>query len=325
MTQATFHLPDPDLQIAFSDRLTVARTEFLQPALLAAVVRCDVRELDSEAHSLVPGAALQTLAGRGLRAELVFALPTVLRTNPRLLAYYRLVLGFSQKAFYDKSTGLSGYQRAEVGRHLTPEQDRLLPDLCLSLNQVAGLLVSGIKDNLSAEHLHDLSLLTYGPQLRGGQNVVIGAKAVAQVFEVIREIVGARAVRVEEKLIELTDSTDRTVKVRFRSDPDIEAVSVHRSAGQDNPLLAIEIKGGTDYSNAHNRLGEAEKSHLKAKQRGFTDLWTITNVRRLAESVRRSASPTTTAFFDLETIIARQGTAYEEFRDRLLQKLRLPD
>ena len=325
MTEDIFRLPDPDLQVAFSDRLTAVRTQFLQPAVLEAVAQCDVRELDSEAHSLVPAAALQTLAGRGLRAELVFALPTVLRRSPQLLAYYRLVLGLSQKAFYTRSTGLSSYQRAESGRGFTPAQDRMLPDLCVSLNQAAGLLVSGIKDNLSAEHLHDLSLLTYGPQLRGGQNVAIGAKAILQVFEVIREIVGERAVRVQEKLIELTDSTGRTVKVRFRSDPDIEAISVNRSAGQDSPLLAIEIKGGTDYSNAHNRLGEAEKSHLKAKQRGFTDLWTITNVRALAESVRRSASPTTTAFFDLDTIVARQGTAYNDFRDRLLQKLRLPE
>ena len=256
MTEDIFRLPDPDLQVAFSDRLTAVRTQFLQPAVLEAVAQCDVRELDSEAHSLVPAAALQTLAGRGLRAELVFALPTVLRRSPQLLAYYRLVLGLSQKAFYTRSTGLSSYQRAESGRGFTPAQDRMLPDLCVSLNQAAGLLVSGIKDNLSAEHLHDLSLLTYGPQLRGGQNVAIGAKAILQVFEVIREIVGERAVRVQEKLIELTDSTGRTVKVRFRSDPDIEAISVNRSAGQDSPLLAIEIKGGTDYSNAHNRLGE---------------------------------------------------------------------
>ena len=28
----------------------------------------------------------------------------------------------------------------------------------------------------------------------------------------------------------------------------------------------MEIKGGSDISNAHNRVGEAEKSHIKARQ-----------------------------------------------------------
>jgi hypothetical protein len=32
--------------------------------------------------------------------------------------------------------------------------------------------------------------------------------------------------------------------------------------------VAVEIKGGKDYSNIHNRIGEAEKSHQKAKKEG---------------------------------------------------------
>ncbi len=91
------------------------------------------------------------------------------------------------------------------------------------------------------------------------------------------------------------------------------------------PLLAIEVKGGRDRSNVHNRLGEAEKSHLKAKSRGFNDLWTITNVEGLSDEAKRAASPTTTIFFDLEDLKKRKGWAYEFFRDRLLQVLRLPE
>ena len=39
------------------------------------------------------------------------------------------------------------------------------------------------------------------------------------------------------------------------------------AASRDRPLVAIEVKAGTDASNIHNRIGEAEKSHLKARAR----------------------------------------------------------
>ena len=45
-----------------------------------------------------------------------------------------------------------------------------------------------------------------------------------------------------------------------------------------NNRIAIEIKGGTDVSNLHNRLGEAEKSHQNARLLGFTQFWTIINL-----------------------------------------------
>jgi hypothetical protein len=144
-------------------------------------------------------------------------------------------------------------------------------------------------------------------------------------MDVIREIIGDRATRVEARLIEFTDSTGRTVEVHFGADPDVAIASVSGASGQRTPMLAIEVKGGTDISNAHNRLGEAEKSHLKARAQGYTDLWTIVNVQGLSETARRRASPTTTAFFDLVDIVTRQGAPYEAFRDRLLQKLRLPE
>jgi len=46
-------------------------------------------------------------------------------------------------------------------------------------------------------------------------------------------------------------------------------------------IVAIEVKGGTDVSNAHNRAGEAEKSHTKAKGKGFRDFWTIISKKGL--------------------------------------------
>jgi len=42
------------------------------------------------------------LASLGLRGEFLFPLPSLLTANPRLLGYYRLLLGFSQKEFFNK-------------------------------------------------------------------------------------------------------------------------------------------------------------------------------------------------------------------------------
>jgi len=43
--------------------------------------------------------------------------------------------------------------------------------------------------------------------------------------------------------------------------------------------ISIEVKGGTDYSNIHNRLGEAEKTHQNAKAAGFTEFWTVITLK----------------------------------------------
>jgi len=34
--------------------------------------------------------------------------------------------------------------------------------------------------------------------------------------------------------------------------------------------VSMEIKGGTDYRNGHNQVGEAEKSHQEAKKKHFS-------------------------------------------------------
>lgn len=321
-----FNIPSPDLQVSFSNRLISAEGTFLQQALLNTISKIDISQLDKEIHDHIPSKALNILAGRGLRAELVFALPIVLKTNPYLLGYYRLLLGFSQKAFYTSEFGLSrGYPSMESRGIINSTVFESIPVLCQALNKSARILLENIApQHITKEHLHELTVLTFGPQLRGGRNVDIGTGAVKEVFKVIMDITKPYANNISDNMIVITDLTKRQIEIKFSSDPDIGIFSI----GQGNkktPLLAIEVKGGTDYSNSHNRLGEAEKSHLKAKKDGFNDLWTIVNVEGLSDEDRRAESPTTTAFFDLSDLISREGFEYEEFKDKLLQKLRLPE
>ena len=67
-----------------------------------------------------------------------------------------------------------------------------------------------------------------------------------------------------------------------------------------------------------NRLGEAEKSHQSAKQRGFVEFWTIYNVPSLNLTTAREKSPTTTRFYSLINLSLPTTAEFADFRDRLV-------
>ena len=100
----------------------------------------------------------------------------------------------------------------------------------------------------------------------------------------------------------------------FASDPDI-AITEELPSGV-RPQVSIEIKGGTDISNVHNRIGEAEKSHQKAKNAGFFEFWTIIRVD-VDERTAKSESPTTSHFFHLDRIADPRTREHDLFSDLL--------
>jgi hypothetical protein len=79
------------------------RKLFLQQALAGAIQTADLTVLNGELDQLAPAADLRNLAGRGIRGEFIFAIPSLIAKKPNLIGYYRLLLGFSQKEFYQKS------------------------------------------------------------------------------------------------------------------------------------------------------------------------------------------------------------------------------
>ncbi|HFK2659888.1 TPA: XcyI family restriction endonuclease, partial [Escherichia coli] len=89
-------------------------------------------------------------------------------------------------------------------------------------------------------------------------------------------------------------------------------------------VVAIEVKSGTDVSNIHNRIGEAEKSHQKARARGYTECWTVINVSRLDMAKARSESPSTDRFYSLTELSLREGEQYEDFKMRVLSLTAIP-
>jgi len=112
--------------------------------------------------------------------------PLILEANPRLLGYYRLLYGFSQKEFYTAATGVARFHSMEKGGVLTKINKGELAALCAAMAPAGHALLDGIGANrLSRELLDDLTLLTLGPQLRGGANVKKGAVGIVKVFDAI--------------------------------------------------------------------------------------------------------------------------------------------
>ena len=163
-------IPAPDLQIDFSLALARMRVNCLQEALSQTVQQIDIAILDKELALLVPKGNLSGLAARGLRGELVFPVPCLLEKNPRLLGYYRLLLGFSQKSFYTGETGTTRFKCMEEDGRLSEENRKYLPTLCKALIGSASLLINGIgAEHVSRELLDDLTLYSRPPTSRRGQ------------------------------------------------------------------------------------------------------------------------------------------------------------
>jgi len=170
--------------------------------------------------------------------------------------------------------------------------------------------------------VHELTLLTLGPQLRGGALNRLGSRATRRVFDLISSLAAPAIIASSQRSIEMQNAAGRTVRVEFASDPDI-CIREELPSGKLRNLVAIEIKGGRDYSNVHNCIGEAEKSHQKARKDGYVECWTIVGVRDLDLSLARRESPTTDRFYHLERIVDESSGEFEDFRENLLSRVGL--
>lgn len=311
------HLPSSKLQASVVAGLDAVRRLHLQQALSETIKALDLSTLNVELDAIAPAADLKALASLGVRGEFVFPTPSLLRANPRLLGYYRLLLGFSQKEFFSKS-GLGRFKGMEERANLSARCDAELADLCGAFAERASELLADIGvARVSLDLLDDLTLLTLGPQLRGSNNTKIGKLANQAVFEIIHRIVAHAIESKTDTRLELRNASKRKVIIAFSSDPDISLVEEASAKARRN-IVAIEIKGGADQSNIWNRLGEAEKSHRSAKARGFVEFWTIYNVARLDLPKAREKSPTTNRFYSLLELLTAGSDSLEDFRDRIL-------
>ena len=285
---------------------------------MATVAALDVALIDRALEEFVPKDSLSTLAGHGLRGELVFPVPPLLAKNPYLLGYYRLLYGFSQKQFYATETGASRFKPMETDGRLTTRNAEHLPNLCNALVRAGVQLLDGIEtQGLRRCLLDDLTVLTVGTQLRGGINARRGSEEIGNVIDEIHEIVKTSEVERTATRIALVNAAGRRVLIEIAPDPDI-TIREEMTEGELRAVIAMEVKGGSDFSNIHNRIGEAEKSHRKARAEGYVECWTVVNVDRFDEKMAKRESPSTDRFYRISDLRKREGVAYADFRTRIV-------
>ena len=317
-----FQPPPPSRQVAFHQLLQGARKEWLEDLLQQALQSATASKVRAQLTELVPDDVAATLASSGIRDEYVFPTSELLEIQPTLLGYYRLLLGVSQKAFYRSGTGFSRFKSMETSGTLNAFQRQYLANLCAALSVPLADLIRQLSPAVTARDVRELPLLTLGAQFQGGNNVAIGKQATQAIFLTIRELVEEHIFSHSESSLIVRNSAGRSVRMVLAGDPDVRILEEF-DGGWDN-RVAIEIKGGTDQSNVHNRAGEAEKSHQKAKQAGFRDFWTVILKRGVDMTALRSESPTTNSWFDISAVLARDGDDWIEFRNRLAGVVGIP-
>jgi XcyI restriction endonuclease len=312
----------PSRQAIFHQMLVAARKTALMDALSEALGQIDPAVLKKQISRYVPKDAQKVLASAGIRDEHVFPVPAILEQQPTLIGYYRLLLGVSQKRFYRKGTDMGPFKSMESRGLLNPKKRPDIEAFCTVMAEHLAELVRQISPKITARDVAELPLLTLGAQLYGSNNNAIGKKATLDVFVSVAEIVKDFILSQDARKIMIVNASKRKVVLALSTDPDIRIQEEFE--GKLRNKVAIEIKGGTDISNAHNRAGEAEKSHQKAKKQGFRDFWTLISKSGLSMEKLKQESPTTNSWFDVAQVLAREGDDWKDFRSQFAGEAGIP-
>lgn len=313
--------PSSARQVRFYQLLVAARKQWFMDALSEALGRLDQGIVKEQVRMYVPADVQRILPAAGLRDEYVFPVPAVVEAKPSLVGYYRLLLGAPQKSFYKGSTGMGRFKGMEELGTLSKKAAPSIPGFCRAMAKPLAELVRQMP-NITERDLRELPLLTFGSQLQGSNNTQIGKTAMKEVFVAVKEIVAKYIVTTTVNRLTLKNSAGRAVFITLSHDPDL--CVQEQVDDRIHHRVAIEVKGGTDVSNAHNRAGEAEKSHQKAKKFGFPEFWTIISKQGLELFKLQAESPTTNHWFDVADVLARKGRDWDDFRQRLAGACAIP-
>lgn len=303
--------PYPTKQLAIHQLLVAARQTVLHQALGDALKGLDPSVVAAELAILAPNDARRVLAQANIRDEHVFATPVVLTAVPTTLGYYRLLLGVPQKQFYTSQTKLTPFKPMEEHNRLPAKVIPLLTGFCSAFNRQMAELITLITPDFTRLDLEQLPLVTLGVQFDGKLRNDIGQAATQDVFLAIREIVAPRITSETSGSLTLVNSSGRKVRIELASDPDV-AITEEFPDSASSLNVALEIKGGHDRSNAHNRAGEAEKSHLKL-QGHARDHWTLIAMKGMDQAKVKGGSPTTRRWYEISEVLARTGD-WERFK-----------
>lgn len=315
-------VPENSRQIAFHELLVIARHSWLIDAVKHAIGDVDPNRLRSELVAFVPADVHQLLASAEIPDEYVFPLPVLLEAKPTLVGYYRLLLGSPQKTFYGTGSGMGKFKSMEESGSLNKNQAEALPSFCAAMSTALADMVRQLSSAISRRDLTELPVMTLGQRFQGANNNIIGQEATKGVFRGIKDIVHTHIVDEDETTVTIRNPLGVTFRLVLASDPDVRIQEV--SAQGTINRLALEIKGGADASNQFNRIGEAEKSHIKAKAEGYRDFWTVIRTNTL-EAAAQKQSPTTMAWFDVVQVLGQDGPDWVRFASEIAHVTGVPN
>ena len=303
----SFSIPNTERQSFIESFLRNARANFLHEVVAETASAVAPADLRNEMVSYVPAEGLLFLQGTDIRDEEVYIVPCLLERRPGIIAFYRLLLGISQKQFYTSKTGMSKFKSMEDGTAVPPKLKSQLGDLCQAINRAICQLLLSFPRTCLRTDIAQLPIMTLGAQADGSWRTQIGSNATQAVFDSLKTIVRKTGAHFTEtkSSITVTNSSGRQVALMLSADPDV----VIREEFPDGSVykVAIEIKGGKDRANIHNRAGEAEKSHQKARQDGAGDCWTVISLDGSHLDKLKQESPSTREWFDLDEVRKRSG------------------
>ncbi|RMD58612.1 XcyI family restriction endonuclease [Candidatus Parcubacteria bacterium] len=210
------------------------------------------------------------VTGKKINPLLIFCHPRALGEQPRLLLYYRTVNLISQKGL----ATLVGSNIAAIESGKVLKLDRQwITEVVIALNSIASAVIKNSAE-IGLEDLAGFQFATAGATIQGSWNNAIGAEGEAAVRTIlvnhlrdeILQLVWRDGSSSDYEPLQHTSFIDRIDElrvlrlksgyhIRFGSEPDISMRDP-----KDTPVVAVEVKAGTDPAGALERLGAAMKS-----------------------------------------------------------------
>lgn len=188
----------------------------------------------------------------------IFAHPEVIKDNPELFEYYRLLSCLSNKG-YGQIKMAFGISK----RNLKTNQEVLLKSCILLNNFLSNALARTV--SMNREHLLRIMFAEAGSEWQGTWVNQIGILASQELEAIIIEFAKKKNL-IDEIKTEKSAGDENIIflksgnNIRFASEPDVECRNK-----KGDLICVLEIKGSADKAGAQTRLGETKKSFTKAK------------------------------------------------------------
>jgi len=160
----------------------------------------------------------------------------------------------------------------ETGRQTEiPQETRM--KIVVAVNSVLSVLMASL-DHLQTEHLKAFLYATAGTQIQGSWNNAVGEQGETLVKEIVVSHLWEALVQVVWKDDSTASRSELTLEDLRRRAPEIKVLRLTEGfhcvfssepdmslrAPDEKPLIAVEVKAGTDPAGALERLGAAMKS-----------------------------------------------------------------